>query len=155
MAYNRDELYKEALAAIEKHKLFFVEDVVSWLPCTKATFYEHFPVQSDEMNAIKEALDGNKIRIKINIRRKLLEGDKAAELLSLYRLVCTPEERLMLATSGDINIKLKPTDAPDIDLGRLTPAERRQWYALYEKASGKVIDVDAEIIEDSKAIENE
>ena len=41
MAYKTEELEIKSLEAIEKHKLFFIEDVVAFLPCTKTTFYEH------------------------------------------------------------------------------------------------------------------
>jgi len=41
MAYKTEELEKKSLEAIDKHKLFFIEDVVAFLPCDKTTFYNH------------------------------------------------------------------------------------------------------------------
>ena len=41
-------------------------------------------------------LEQNKIKTKSSIRAKLYKGEKAAELLALYRLICTNEERQML-----------------------------------------------------------
>ena len=41
-------------------------------------------------------IEQNKIKTKSAIRAKLFKGEKAAELLSLYRLICTNEERQML-----------------------------------------------------------
>ena len=41
MAYKTEELETKSLEAIEKHKLFFIEDVVAFLPCSKKTFYEY------------------------------------------------------------------------------------------------------------------
>ena len=39
---------------------------------------------------------------------KLYKGDKAAELLALYRLICTPEERQNLNQSYiDHNVRVK------------------------------------------------
>lgn len=96
MAFDRDKLYQQAETAIKENNLFFIEDVVAFIPCSKPTFYEHFPIDSNELNSLKELLGKNKIRTKSAIRAKLYKSPKAAELLALYRLICTPEERKML-----------------------------------------------------------
>ena len=96
MAFDRDKLYQQAETAIKENNLFFIEDVVAFIPCSKPTFYEHFPVDSNELNNLKDLLEKNKIRTKSAIRAKLYKSPKASELLALYRLICTPEERKML-----------------------------------------------------------
>ena len=97
--YDKNKLYEQSKEAIEKNNLFFIEDIVAWLPCSKATFYEYFPLDSDELNELKGMLEVNKIRTKSSIRAKLFKSEKAGELLALYRLICTPEERRMLNQS--------------------------------------------------------
>ena len=57
MAYDTKELFEKAKDVIVKHKLFFVEDIVAFLPCSKPTFYEHFPIDSNEINELKELLE--------------------------------------------------------------------------------------------------
>lgn len=96
MTYNRNDIYKQAMEAAEKNNLFFIEDIVAFLPCDKSTFYRFYPVNSDEYHNIKEVLERNKIRTKSSIRSKLFKSDKASELLALYRLICTPEEHRLL-----------------------------------------------------------
>jgi len=96
MAFDRDKLYQQAETAITENNLFFIEDVVAFIPCSKPTFYEHFPIDSNELNNLKDLLEKNKIRTKSAIRAKLYKSPKASELLALYRLICTPEERKML-----------------------------------------------------------
>ena len=96
MAFDRDKLYQQAQTAITENNLFFIEDVVAFIPCSKPTFYEHFPINSNELNNLKDLLEQNKIRTKSAIRAKLYKSPKASELLALYRLICTPEERKML-----------------------------------------------------------
>jgi len=96
MAFDRDKLYQQAQTAITENNLFFIEDVVAFIPCSKPTFYEHFPIDSNELNNLKGLLEKNKIRTKSAIRAKLYKSPKASELLALYRLICTPEERKML-----------------------------------------------------------
>jgi len=96
MAFDRDKLYQQAETAIKENNLFFIEDVVAFIPCSKPTFYEYFPIDSNEFNDLKGLLEQNKIRTKSAIRAKLYKSPKASELLALYRLICTPEERKML-----------------------------------------------------------
>ena len=37
MAYDRDEIFQQAQAAIRDHNLFFIEDVVAFIPISKQT----------------------------------------------------------------------------------------------------------------------
>jgi hypothetical protein len=96
MAYDKEVIFTKAKAAIEENNLFFIEDIVAFLPCSKPTFYEFFPVESNELNTLKELLDDNKVQTKVKIRKKLEMGEKAAELLALYKLICSDEERRSL-----------------------------------------------------------
>jgi len=61
MAYKTENLYQQAIKAIEENNLFFIEDIVAFIPCSKQTFYDHFPINSDELDTLKELLDENKI----------------------------------------------------------------------------------------------
>ena len=99
MAYDTNKLYEQAVKAIKTHNLFFVEDIVAFIPCSKPTFYEHFPIDSNELNNLKELLENNKIETKSRIRAKLMKSEKAAELLALYRLIATTEEHQKLNQS--------------------------------------------------------
>lgn len=96
MAYDRQKIFEQAKEVIKKNNLFFIEDIVAFLPIQKSTFYEFFKLDSDELNELKEMLEENKVRTKSAIRVKLFKSDKAGELLALYRLICTSDERRML-----------------------------------------------------------
>jgi hypothetical protein len=115
MAYDKQKIYEQANQAIKDNNLFFIEDIVAWLPCVKTTFYELFPAESDELNNLKGLLNDNKIKTKSSIRAKLYKSEKAAELLALYRLIATPEEHQRLNQqyvehSGNISGISKLTD---------------------------------------------
>ena len=99
MAYDKNKIYNQVKEAIEKHNLFFIEDIVAFIPCGRSWFYENFKDGTDEMDTIKEMLDQNKIRTKSSIRAKLYKSEKAGELLALYRLIATPEEHRKLNQS--------------------------------------------------------
>jgi len=97
MAYEKDKIYEQAEIAIKKNNLFFIEDIVAFIPCGKDTFYRFFPKGSNEYDNLKELLDANKIKTKSSIRSKLYKGNKASELLALYKLICTDKERRALS----------------------------------------------------------
>ena len=96
MAYDKKKIFIQAKDVITKNNLFSIEDVVAWLPIRKSTFYEYYPVGSDEMDELKALLETNKIKTKSSIRAKLWKSSKASELLALYRLIATPEEHRLL-----------------------------------------------------------
>jgi len=101
MAYDKNKLYDQAVKIIkdESKGVIFIEEVVAYLPCTKSTFYDHFPIDSDESNALKELIDANKVKTKSKIRKVLSKSEKAAELLALYRLIATTDEHQKLNQS--------------------------------------------------------
>ena len=96
MAYDKAEILQIAIKAVEEHSLYFIEDVVAYVPCSRTTFYDFFPDKSDESDTIKAFLNENKIKMKVKLREKLSKGDKAAEILALYKLICSDEERKAL-----------------------------------------------------------
>ena len=96
MAYDKNELFETAKKAVKENNLFFIADIVAWMPCATSTFYEYFPADSEEMEHLKAMLEENKIKTKSAIRAKLFRSDKAGELLALYRLICDSDERRML-----------------------------------------------------------
>jgi len=97
MAYDKEKILEQAKKVIKDNSLYFIEDVVAFLPIRKSTFYSYFPIDSNEMDDIKELLDDNKISTKVKLRKKLEEGDKAAEILALYKLIATEDERKALS----------------------------------------------------------
>ncbi len=119
MAYNKKKIFEQAKEAITKNNLFFVNDIWPWLPCSRSWFYDAFPDGSDELDTFKGMLEQNKIKTKSSIRSKLFKSDKAGELLALYRLICTPEERQML---NQQYIEMKQIQDKD-----MTPEETRDF----------------------------
>ena len=93
MAYDQKKIFEQAKEQIKKNNLFFIEDIVAFIPCNKDTFYRFFPIDSDEYDTLKGLLNENRVKTKSAIRSKLFKGNKAAELLALYKLICTDEER--------------------------------------------------------------
>lgn len=89
MSYDTDKLEQEALQAIEKYRLFFIEDVVVYVSCSRATFYNH---GLDKLDTIKEALAKNKIDIKVSMRNKWFLSESATLQVALMKMIATDDE---------------------------------------------------------------
>jgi hypothetical protein len=92
MAYNRLQIFEQSKDVIVKHKLFFIEDIVAYLPISKPTFYEYFPIDSYELNELKDLLERNKTELKVSMRSKWYKSNAPALQMALMKLISTPEE---------------------------------------------------------------
>ena len=104
MAYDRKKIFEQAKEMIVKHKLFFVEDIVAFLPCSKPTFYDFFPPDSNELNDLKELLEQNRTELKVSMRSKWYKSNAPALQMALMKLICTDEERKKLAMQYSENL---------------------------------------------------
>lgn len=94
--YNPETLFNQAVNAIKENNLWFIEDVLAYLPICKNSFYRFFPTNSEEYTQLRELLLINRTKTKIEIRKKLMMSERASELLAIYRLIGTKEERIKL-----------------------------------------------------------
>jgi len=120
MAYDKDKLFETALTKAKEKKCFFIEQLISNMPCDKTTFYRYFDIKSNEYNDIKEILEDNKISIKSQMYNKWFESDNATLQIALMKLIATDEEAHRLNGSksevkvdGDINIPIMQWAKPD------------------------------------------
>ena len=103
MAYDRNKIFEQAKEAIVKNKLFFIEDIVAFLPCDKTTFYRFFEVNCNEYNELKDLLETNRTELKVSMRSKWYKSNAPALQMALMKLICTDDERKMLSmTHSDI-----------------------------------------------------
>jgi hypothetical protein len=92
MAYDRNKIFEQAKEVIVKHKLFFIEDIVAFLPCDKTTFYRFFEPESNEYNELKGLLETNRTTLKVSMRSKWYTSNAPALQMALMKLIATPEE---------------------------------------------------------------
>lgn len=112
MAYNKKKILEQSKTLIQSKNLMFIDEVVSMLPISRATFYVWFPAKSDESDTLKELLDNNRVKIKITMRKKWFDSDNARLQIALYKLICNDDEAHRLngsnvktdITSGDKEI---------------------------------------------------
>jgi len=113
MAYDRNKIFEQAKEAIVKNKLFFIEDIVAFLPCDKTTFYRFFEVNCNEYNELKDLLETNRTELKVSMRSKWYKSNAPALQMALMKLICTDEERKMLSmTHTDVTTNGKEINLP-------------------------------------------
>jgi hypothetical protein len=92
MAYDKKKIFEQAKEMIVKHKLFFIEDIVAFIPCNKTTFYDFFPIESNELNELKGMLEINRTELKVSMRSKWYKSNAPALQMALMKLIATPDE---------------------------------------------------------------
>lgn len=116
MAYDRVKIFEQAKEMIVKHKLFFVEDIVAFLPISKTTFYEFFPTDSNETNDLKELLETNRTELKVSMRSKWYKSNAPALQMALMKLIASPEELRKLAMNHVVSEEAERPIFNGIDL---------------------------------------
>lgn len=115
MAYKTEDLFDTAMKQIVKNKLFFIEDIIAFMPCAKSTFYEHFPNDSNYYKRMFEALEKNRTELKVSMRSKWYNSNAPALQMALMKLIATPEELKKLSmqyndhTTDGEKINVEPT----------------------------------------------
>lgn len=120
MAYDKKKILAQAKEMIVKHKLFFIEDIVSFLPCSKSTFYEFYPDGSDELDELKGFLETNRVELKVSMRSKWYKSNAPALQMALMKLIASPEELKKLSMqyiesdNNNVNVNSKPLSPEEI-----------------------------------------
>jgi len=89
MAYDPKELEKKALAAIEKHKLMFVEHIVAFLPCSRATFYN---LELDKLDSIKKAVEEMRVSKKTKMLSNWINSETPSLQIAAMKMISEEHE---------------------------------------------------------------
>jgi hypothetical protein len=116
MAYDKNKIFEQAKEMIVKHKLFFIEDIVAFLPCSKNYFYDHFPTDSNEYDILKGLLETNRIELKVSMRSKWYKSNAPALQMALMKLIATPEELRKLSMNHQVTEEVEKPIFKAIDL---------------------------------------
>jgi hypothetical protein len=96
MAYDKKELEKLALKSIKEHKLIDIEQIVSFMPCSSKTFYNH---ELPKLQTIKEAVIKSKIENKNKLFKKWIDSENATLQIAAYKLMADDNELNKLTSS--------------------------------------------------------
>jgi len=100
MAYKTEELEAMALKVIKEKGLVFIDEVATFLPVSRASFYNH---GLDKLDTIKDALNNAKINMKGGLRAKWYNGNNPLTQMALYKLIGTEEEYHRIANTKTEN----------------------------------------------------
>lgn len=116
--YDREAIFEKCKEVIEQNRLFFIEDVIAFLPISKPTFYVYFPMESYELNTLKDMINKNKVLTKTEMRSRWYQSENPTLQIALYKTICSDDERKMLSTNHtDITTNGKPITRPNIIFG--------------------------------------
>ena len=116
--YDREAIFEKCKEVIEQNRLFFIEDVIAFLPISKPTFYVYFPMESYDLNTLKEMINKNKVLTKTEMRSRWYQSENPTLQIALYKTICSDDERKMLSTNHtDITTNGKPITRPNIIFG--------------------------------------
>ena len=116
--YDREAIFEKCKEVIEQNRLFFIVVVIAFLPISKPTFYVYFPMDSYELNTLKEMINKNKVLTKTEMRSRWYQSENPTLQIALYKTICSDDERKMLSTNHtDITTNGKPITRPNIIFG--------------------------------------
>ena len=123
-----DKLFADVMEAIKTHNVWTLSEVPNFVGVTRNTIYNHFPVGSERMTAINEAIEANRMKSRVSLRAAMFKKKDPSCLIALYKMIATPDERKALAahfieTSTD---KLKPLEIHVIDPKKKEKKEKKE-----------------------------
>ena len=99
--FTNERIIKDCLKIINEKKCFFFDDIFPYTSFDRSTFYKR---NLHEFDAIKEALENNRIMGKSGLRNKWYNGNNSTAQIALYKLIGTDSERDILNGNNDINV---------------------------------------------------
>jgi len=96
MGYDREQVHRQALEAIEREQCVTMSEVLLYVPVSKKTFYEWGFHESDEL---KNAIDAEKVKVKTMLRRNWRKSDNPTLQIAEFKLASTDAELERLAMS--------------------------------------------------------
>lgn len=134
--YISSELFKEIMAMIEDKTVrpCFLYDVADLVGIAQQTIYDHFPLGSEEMEAIKKGLRRNRAQIRIGLRQDFYNNGSSAEKIMLYKTVVDEEERQRISMNY-----IAPAQQTGIDYSALDDDDIKELARIKAKVEQKKI----------------
>lgn len=107
MAYDREELKRQALEIIDREEITTFNEIHLYMKAHRATLYTH---ELDKDDDIKKAIEGQKVAIKKKMRRNWRNSDNATLQIAEFKLLSSDDELARLNTqkvNADVNLSHK------------------------------------------------
>jgi hypothetical protein len=96
MAFKKQDLINQSVEVIKQNDIIFIEELISYLPCSSKTFYNY---ELHNLQSIKEQIEKNRVMKKVELRAKWYKSENATLQIALYKLLATTEEYSKLTNS--------------------------------------------------------
>ncbi len=94
------KLEQICLEQISQNNITFLDEIFTFVEIMPSEFFEY---KLNESEAIKDAIEINRAKLKRDLRFKWFESTNATLNAALYKLVCTEEEKRALSSSAAKN----------------------------------------------------
>lgn len=100
-AYDSKEVLIQTMLDIIKSNpdIIYFHEIFNKLPIVKRTYYKYLKESDPEHQLILEALNDNKMNMKAEIRKKLLNINNPTGLIALYKIIGDKDDREALANN--------------------------------------------------------
>ena len=100
-AYDSKEVLIQTMLDIinSNPDIIYFHEIFNKLPIVKRTYYKYLKESDPEHKLILEALDDNKLNMKAEIRKKLLNINNPTGLIALYKIIGDKDDREALANN--------------------------------------------------------
>lgn len=100
-AYDSKEVLIQTMLDIIKRNpdIIYFHEIFNKLPIVKRTYYKYLKESDPEHQLILEALNDNKMNMKAEIRKKLLNINNPTGLIALYKIIGDKDDREALANN--------------------------------------------------------
>jgi hypothetical protein len=103
MAYDRDEILRQAIANAESEECVTLEEVIQTLPIASSTFYLWELEKSEDL---KNVINSVKVRLKKKMRRNWRNSENATLQIAEFKLMASDDE-LERITISKVNAKVE------------------------------------------------
>lgn len=142
--YTKSYILENALKVIEEYKPTSFDELISFLDCSKATFYRVIKVNSKEYEQIFEEIKKSQLKVANTLKNKLLSSDNPTLIIAAIKMYGSEEDRQALA--NNYNVKANVKDERELEemhkkvarieenLNKnLTKEEKERFLELYKK----------------------
>ena len=142
--YTKSYILENALKVIEEYKPTSFDELISFLDCSKATFYRVIKVNSKEYEQIFEEIKKSQLKVANTLKNKLLSSDNPTLIIAAIKIYGSEEDRQALANNYNVKANVKDereSEEMHKEVARreenfnknLTKEEKEQFLELYKK----------------------
>ena len=134
---SKNYILNDALQKIEKYKPSTLSELISFLDCSKVTFYNKFKKDSEEYKLILEKIEAKKLQVANTAKAKLLMSDNPTALISIIKIYGSEEDKQALNQNINVNanttVNYEDVKKLEVNINKLTIEEQRMLNALLDK----------------------